>query len=105
MSKEKKDMIPGMIHLKEYKNLKELAEIVSLHTDRVLKTSVLKLPQKLYKKVYFEMTKKQTAYYNQTEGRTDYRVKGRSLYRRNPCHCPVVTIATDRLRVFSFGYR
>ena len=63
--KREKGYDPGYDTLKEYKNLKELAEIVSLHTDRVLKTSVLKLPQKLYKKVYFEMTRKQAAYYNQ----------------------------------------
>ena len=56
---------PGYDQLVEYKNLKELAEIVDRYGDRLLKTDVFDLPEKLYSKRYFEMTKKQQSYYNE----------------------------------------
>lgn len=56
---------PGFDRLIRYKNLDELAEILASVADRVLKTDVLDLPPKLYTKIYFSMTPKQQAMYNE----------------------------------------
>lgn len=55
---------PGYDKLLRYKNLDELAVILSSVSDRVLKEDVLDLPPKLYTKIYFEMTKKQQRMYD-----------------------------------------
>ncbi len=54
---------PGYDKLLGYKNLEELAEIVALYTDRLLKIDVLDLPDKLYTKIWFDMTPKQRGFY------------------------------------------
>lgn len=56
---------PGYDKLIRYRNLDELAEILASVSDRVLKEDVLDLPPKLYTKIYFEMTPKQKAMYDE----------------------------------------
>jgi SNF2 family DNA or RNA helicase len=55
---------PGYDKLLRYKNIDELAEILASVSDRLLKTDVLDLPDKLYTKRWFDMTPKQQAYYD-----------------------------------------
>ncbi len=56
---------PGYDKLIGYKNLDELAEIIAGCSDRVLKDDVLDLPDKLYTKIWFDMTPRQQSLYNQ----------------------------------------
>ncbi len=49
---------PGYDKLIGYKNLDELAAIIAGCSDRVLKDDVLDLPDKLYTKIWFDMTPK-----------------------------------------------
>lgn len=56
---------PGYDKLVSYKNLGELAEIIKGICDRLLKEDVLDLPEKLYTKIYFDMTPKQQSLYDQ----------------------------------------
>lgn len=56
---------PGYDKLIGYKNLGELTEIIAGSTDRLLKTDVLDLPEKLYTKIWFDMTPRQRSLYNQ----------------------------------------
>lgn len=55
---------PGYDKLLRYKNLDELREIISECSDRLLKEDVLDLPDKLYTKVWFDMTPKQQGFYD-----------------------------------------
>ncbi len=55
---------PGYDKLLRYKNVDELAGILASVSDRLLKTDVLDLPDKLYTKRWFDMTPKQQAYYD-----------------------------------------
>lgn len=56
---------PKYDKLIRYKNLQECADILASVSDRVLKSEVLDLPDKLYSKLYFEMTPKQSAMYKE----------------------------------------
>ncbi len=56
---------PGYDKLLDYKNLDELATILKSVSDRVLKEDVFDLPPKLYTKLYFDMTPKQAAMYEE----------------------------------------
>ena len=55
---------PGYDKLLRYKNIDELAGILASVSDRLLKTDVLDLPDKLYTKRWFDMTPKQQSYYD-----------------------------------------
>ena len=55
----------GYDKLLDYKNLEQLNSILRSVSDRVLKEDVLDLPPKLYTKVYFEMTPRQRAMYEE----------------------------------------
>ena len=54
---------PGYDKLLRYKNLDELAGILASVSDRRLKEDVLDLPEKLYTKLYFDMTTRQRQMY------------------------------------------
>ena len=56
---------PGYDKLVRYKNLQECADILASVSDRVTKDDVLDLPPKLFTKLYFEMTPKQKAMYEE----------------------------------------
>lgn len=56
---------PGYDKLIGYKNIDELASIIAGMTDRLLKEDVLDLPDKLYTKIYFDMTPRQQSLYAQ----------------------------------------
>jgi len=62
-AKELYNYDPGFDKLIEYRHLDQIAEILASVSDRVLKDDVLDLPDKLYTKLYFEMTPKQTQMY------------------------------------------
>ncbi len=55
---------PGYDKLLRFKNIDELAGILASVSDRLLKTDVLDLPDKLYTKRWFDMTPKQKSYYD-----------------------------------------
>lgn len=63
--RREKGFDPGYDKLLRFKNIKELAYILSTVSDRLLKDDVLDLPKKLYIKRYYEMTKKQQDYYEE----------------------------------------
>jgi SNF2 family DNA or RNA helicase len=46
-----------------YRNLDELQKIIAPYSSRLLKDDVLDLPEKIYQKRYFELTKEQEKYY------------------------------------------
>lgn len=52
-------------HLVEYRNMKQLQEIVDSIGDRVRKEDVLDLPPKLYSKRYFDLTPEQNRVYQE----------------------------------------
>jgi SNF2 family DNA or RNA helicase len=62
-AKELYNYDPGFDKLVRFRNLEECAEILASVSDRVLKEDVLDLPPKLYTKLYFEMTPKQSQMY------------------------------------------
>ncbi len=70
---EMKGYDPGYDKLLRFKNIDELAGILAGASDRLLKTDVLDLPEKLYTKRWFDMTPKQQSYYNQM--RDEYEIE------------------------------
>lgn len=51
----------------KYRNLDKLSELIAPHSFRVLKKDCLDLPDKIYKTVFFQLTKEQAAVYKQVE--------------------------------------
>lgn len=51
-----------------YKNLDRLREIIAPHCYRVLKKDCLDLPEKIYKKIYFDLTEEQQKIYDRAKG-------------------------------------
>ena len=51
----------------KYKNLDKLTKLIAPHSYRVLKSECLDLPEKVYKNVFFELTKEQRATYKRAE--------------------------------------
>lgn len=58
---------PGYDKLLNYRNIDQLKEWLAEITDRHLKEDVLDLPPKLFNKVYFDMSKEQTAAYRELD--------------------------------------
>lgn len=52
---------------KKYKNLDKLSALIAPHSFRVLKKDCLDLPDKIYKSVFFDMTKEQEEVYKKAE--------------------------------------
>lgn len=50
--------------LPKYRNIEKLQRLIAPHTYRVLKKDCLDLPEKVYKTVYFELTKEQREVYD-----------------------------------------
>ncbi len=52
---------------KKYKNLDKLSALIAPHSFRVLKKDCVDLPEKIYKTVFFHLTKEQQEIYNKAE--------------------------------------
>lgn len=51
----------------KYKNIDRLTKLISPHSYRVLKSECLDLPEKIYKNIFFELSKEQKAVYKKAE--------------------------------------
>lgn len=51
----------------KYRNLDKLSELIAPHSYRVLKSECLDLPEKIYKTLFFDMTKEQERIYKKAE--------------------------------------
>jgi len=51
----------------KYKNLDKLSALIAPHSFRILKKDCLDLPDKVYKTIYFDLTKQQKAIYSRME--------------------------------------
>lgn len=78
---EKLQFAPGQVFpvITGYRNLDEMQRIIAPHSDRVLKKDCLDLPEKIYQKLYVDLSTKQQKLYSDIKKKCLAEVHGRKM--------------------------